>query len=74
MSKAQIFDFCIWSVIEDFVFESNPQSIAQIKNKVHECIDHLNEDESKIRRIVENLRKRAELCIQQDGGHFEYLM
>ena len=67
-------DFCIWSVIEDFVFQYNPQSIAQIKAKVQECIDELNEDEEKLRCIVENLRKRAQLWIEQEGGHFEFLM
>ena len=44
------------------------------KEKVQECINELNSDEEKVRRIVGNIRKRAELCIQENGGHFEHLL
>ena len=46
----------------------------QIKEKVQECIDELNSDEEKVRRIVGNIRKRADLCINENGGHFEHLL
>ena len=42
--------------------------------KVQECINELNKDVPKVRRICDNLDKRSELCIGQDGGHIEHLM
>ena len=67
-------DFSLWGIIEDYVFRSNPKSLSEIKKKVSECIAELNEDEDKLRQIVGNLRKRAELCVQENGGHFEHLL
>ena len=36
--SARFFDF-------DYVFRSNPKSLSEIKKKVSECIDELNQDE-----------------------------
>ena len=49
-------------------------TVNQIKCKVQECIDNLNKDEAKVRRIIGNLEPRAQLCIDQDGGHIEHSM
>ena len=43
-------------------------------SKKSECIQEFNSDPDKVRLIVENIRKRAELCIPQDGGHSEHLL
>ena len=57
------------------IFGLISQSVrTQIKQKVQECINKLNLEEEKVRRIVGNIRKRAELCIQENGGHFEHLL
>ena len=61
-------------MIDDFVYKNYPKSINEIKKKVSECIQELNSDPDKVRRIVGNIRKRAELCIAPNGGHFEHLL
>ena len=53
---------------------TQPQTLAEIKKRVQDCIDELNQDEKKIRKIIANVHKRAEICIKQKGGHFEHMM
>ena len=67
-------DFSLWSIIEDYVFKSNPSTLLQVKKKVQECIDDLNKDPAKVRRIVGNMYKRARMCRNENGGHFEHKM
>ena len=59
--------------MEDFVFNSQPKTLKQIKQEVQEFIDQLNKDEANLRRIVDNLRRRAKLCIKEAGVHFQHL-
>ena len=36
--------------------------------------NELNQDENKIRKIIANVHKKADICIKQKGSHFEHLM
>ena len=67
-------DYSLWSIIEDYVFKSNLSTLIQVKIKVKQCVDELNKDEAKVRRIVSNLYKRAQICKNENGGHFEHKM
>ena len=67
-------EFSLWSIIEDYVFRSNVTTLNQVKNKVKECVDELNKDEAKVCRIVGNLYKRAKICKDENGDHFEHKM
>ena len=51
------------------VWEENPQTINELKLVVENFFQSLPED--LVRRTVSNILKRAELCIQNKGGHFE---
>ena len=46
-------DYSLWSIIEDYVFRSNPSTLNQVKSKVKQCVDELNKDPQKVRRIVQ---------------------
>ena len=41
-----------------------------------ECLNQFSSemDPELLKRIELNIRKRAKLCIEQDGGHFEHLL
>ena len=63
---------------------SRPDTIGEIKDMVEELSETLSEND--IRRAVENIRKRAQKCLEGDrpgpnntripcpGGHFQHLM
>ena len=49
-----------------------PDSIEEIRDMVEEESADLTEDV--IRRSVANIRKRAEKCVEENGGQFQHLM
>ena len=49
-----------------------PKDRDELINVVNEELNSLSR--GMVRRAVGNIRKRCELCIEQDGGHFQHLM
>ena len=54
------------------VWKDKPESIEELTNSVEEFF--ANCDEDIVRKIVANILKRAKLCVQEKGGHFEHLL
>ena len=52
------------------VWKNKPKSIEELTFVVEEFFANL--DEEKIRKTVANKLKRAQLCIEAKGGHFEH--
>ena len=62
-------DYSVWSILKDRVYKPRPSNLQELKDKIREEVSNLSED--LLRRIVLNLRSRAELYIANNGGHFE---
>ena len=43
-------------------------------NTVNEAAYELFMDQKLVKKIILNIRKRAKLCVEQKGGHFEHLL
>ncbi len=65
-------DYFFWGVCEAQVFENKPQSIDELKEIVTEASQSIEYDV--IMSVTANLRRRAELCLQENGGFFEHLL
>ena len=65
-------DFCVWNELKCKVYTNPiPQTIDQLKDKIRLCVDRL--DEGMVARAVQHMKRRAQMCLQQNGGHFEGL-
>jgi len=67
-------DFSFWGLTEKRIEEKKPKSIAELQAVVNELVDELNMNPALIRKITQNIRKRARFCIQEAGGLFEHLL
>ena len=55
-----------------FRYQAKPQTISELKVVVGNFFSNLSQDF--VKKCVFNIKKRAELCVQQNGGHFESLL
>ena len=62
-------DYSFWGMAMKKVWEENPKTLDDLKTVVEDFFSSLPED--LVRRTVANIRKRAELCVKNNGGHFE---
>ena len=65
-------DYTFWGQAMVEVFKAKPTTINELKNVVENYFDSLSPEF--IKNCVRNIRKRAEICVKQKGGHFEHLM
>ena len=65
-------DYTFWGQAMAEVFKAKPETISDLKIVVENYFNSLTPEF--VKKCVANIRKRAELCIMAEGGHFEHLM
>ena len=69
-----VLDFSIWSIMKRMVFTSPlPISLDKLEELITEVVDQLNGDPELIKKCHVSVRRRAQMCMEQIGGHFEFL-
>ena len=67
-------DFALWPILKRRVFKApRPQTIAELEARIVAEIDQLNREQDLINRCHISVRGRAQLCLQNFGGHFEFM-
>ena len=66
-------DFALWPLLKRRVYLSpRPRTLEQLEERIMEEIHQLNQDPDLIKRCHLSVRKRAQLYVQNHGGHFEF--
>ena len=65
-------DFHFWGTVQAEVYRAKPQTIENLVEYVRNFADSY--DAEILRNAATNVLKRARLCIQADGGHFQHLL
>ncbi len=65
-------DFFLWDCMKDRVFVTNPTSIKDLKATITAVIQSI--DVRTLRKVFQNMIKRAKVCLSVKGGHFEHLL
>ena len=64
-------DYFFGGYCKDNVYENKPATIADLKTNITRHIRAIQKE--MCRRVVENFKRRLEVCIQQNGAHIEHL-
>lgn len=64
-------DFFLWSEIKRRVYVSEPTSVEQLKQRILDAFDEVKSKRDILLSLKNNLIKRARVCIENGGGHFE---
>ncbi|KAJ4439393.1 hypothetical protein ANN_07515 [Periplaneta americana] len=54
------------------VYATRPQTLDDLKHKITQEIQAI--DNRVLQRVASNMERRVELCLMQDGGHFQHLL
>ncbi|KAJ4450238.1 hypothetical protein ANN_01657 [Periplaneta americana] len=61
-------DFFLWGYLKDRVYATRPQTLDDLKQEIQVI------DNRVLQRVASNMERRVELCLMQDGGHFQHLL
>lgn len=64
-------DFYLWGYLKDVVYEHAPTTREDMMHRIRTACENI--PRAVLHRTVEQFQQRIELCIQQNGGVFEYL-
>lgn len=69
-----ILDFWLWSYIKDRVYaiHNNYTTLNELEEAISHELTNLNQEV--VRNCYSSFRKRCNLCLEQDGEHFEQLL
>lgn len=62
-------DFFLWGFIKQIVYQTPLYSREELEGRLLEAFAQVTPES--LNKIENNLMRRTELCIQQQGGHFE---
>ena len=63
-----------WGHIKSRVYHSASRTIPDLKSEVRRRIRQVKASLSTCRSVLNNLKKRASLCLERNGGHFEHVL
>lgn len=65
-------DFSVWNQVTVNMKKMQPGTLEDLKVIVEDIASTMSEE--LLRKIARHTRKRAALCVQENGGHFEHLL
>ncbi|KAL7307873.1 hypothetical protein TKK_0000191 [Trichogramma kaykai] len=65
-------DFFLWGYIKSIVYKTTPRDVNQCQNRIRDAFASLDGD--MVRRASQGVIRRAELVLQENGGHIEHLL
>ena len=65
-------DFFLWGHLKSEVFKEGPKTIADLKQAVEQAVRRIRV--VTCRSVMGSARKRAEMCLQQNGSHLEQVL
>ena len=62
---------CLQTYVKSLVFETQPPTLEILRERVEDAFERLKNDRTMIRRAVGAMLKRANTCLERNGGHVE---
>ena len=66
-------DFYLWGKLKGQVYSNNPQTLEAMEANILDAIAVVTPEEE-LQRVFLSLIRRAEICLEASGGHFENVL
>ncbi len=66
-----LLDFFLWGYLKSKVYTTPLANLDDIETRIRNEMNILRQDRAMVRRAVNSMSARAELCLQRNGGHVE---
>lgn len=64
-------DFSLWGFLKSRFYVNKSQTLAALKENIKEKVANLSPEV--LRKVIKNVLKRAQMCINSGGGHLQIL-
>ncbi|XP_031327482.1 uncharacterized protein LOC116158782 [Photinus pyralis] len=65
-------DYFLFGRIKNNIFKNRLHTLEELERAIRQEINDVTQDE--LERVFENMKRRVNLCLEVNGGHFEHLL
>lgn len=65
-------DYFLFGALKDKVFSKNPHTLIELQQQITDAIAEITNET--LDNVFVNMRKRIQLCLNENGGHFQHLL
>jgi Transposase. len=65
-------DFYVWGTLKSNVYKIPINSREDLINRIRMCCNEMRRKRIELQRVVDSVRRRCVMCIENRGGHFEH--
>jgi hypothetical protein len=69
-------DFFLWPHLKNSIYQTPVHDLQELKLRITEKVNKINNNPgtSMLRNVIRGVRRRAHLCLEQHGEHFQHLL
>jgi hypothetical protein len=67
-------DHFLWDHMKSLVYAVKSNSRVELLNRIMDSGAHVKNDHDSVKRVVTSITRRDQLCIDNQGGHFEFYL
>jgi len=67
-------DFFVWPFIKNSIYKTPIASLQELQDRIIEKCQEINNTPHLLENAINGIRRRAILCLQENGGHFSHLL
>ena len=64
-------DFFLWGYLKGKVFTTPPNDLNDLRNRIQQEVETLRNHPQTVRKAVQGMLSRSQLCLEREGGHVE---
>lgn len=63
--------FFLWGYLKGKVFTIPPNDLNDLRNRIQQEVETLENNPQTVRKVVQGMLSRSQLCLEREGGHVE---
>lgn len=67
-------DFFLWGYLKDLVYRSEVRDVEDLRQRILDGCDSIRNTPGIFERVRESFKRRAQVCVNADGAHFEQFL
>ncbi|EFA13341.1 hypothetical protein TcasGA2_TC001785 [Tribolium castaneum] len=67
-------DFYLWPRIKNSIFVTLIPTIDELRRRIQQKIDEINENPLELSNVLNSVRRRCVMCVEQQGRHFQQFL
>jgi hypothetical protein len=66
--------FFLWPYLKNCTYKTPCENLEELQRKITEKVNEINKNQILLQNAISGVKRRARLCLEQNGEHFQHLL